>query len=382
MKVMMIVARLNVGGVALNVLQTVDALQKHGVEVILVHGRVGQHEGDMQYLARKLGIQSIILPTLGRELSPLYDLKTLWQLYRLMCQHRPDVVHTHTAKAGFVGRWAAWLARIPVRVHTFHGHVFHGYFSPRYTQFFLWMERLSARISSRIITLSDTLRTELSETYQVAPSDKIEVIPLGLNLQPFKHLEKGIFRREWSLPADTPIIAVVGRLVPIKNHLLFLQAARWVHERCPAVRFFIIGDGELRQDIEQHIHEWGLQEAVTITGWIQDMTPVYADVNLVTITSDNEGTPVSLIEAMAAGVPVVSTDVGGVRDLFREDFSAQLVLPNEPEKLAQVWLDTLTNPPEMPAAQARMFRDYDIFSLSARLIKLYSALGKREESAL
>ncbi|MBZ0310839.1 MAG: glycosyltransferase, partial [Anaerolineae bacterium] len=130
------------------------------------------------------------------------------------------------------------------------------------------------------------------------------------------------------------------------------------------------------------IHEWGLREVVIITGWIQDMPPVYADVNLVTITSDNEGTPVSLIEAMAAGVPVVSTDVGGVRDLFQGEFPAQLVPPNEPETLAQVWLDTLSHPPDMAAAQARMFRDYDIFSLTARLIKLYSALGKREESVL
>ncbi|MBZ0309076.1 MAG: glycosyltransferase, partial [Anaerolineae bacterium] len=228
MKVMMIVARLNIGGVALNVLQTVDALQKNGVEVVLVHGRISQHEGDMQYLAENLGIQSMVLPALERDLSLFHDLKTLWQLYRLMRKHRPDVVHTHTAKAGFVGRWAAWLARIPVRVHTFHGHVFHGYFSPRKTHFFLWMERLTARISSKIITLSESLRTELSSEYQIAPSEKIEVIPLGLKLQPFKHLEKGIFRRAWSLPPDVPIIAVVGRLVPIKNHLLFLQAARWV----------------------------------------------------------------------------------------------------------------------------------------------------------
>lgn len=383
MKVMMIVARLNIGGVALNVLQTVSALQKNeSIEVILIHGRVSEHEGDMYYLAENLGVRSVILPALERELSPIHDLKTIWQLYRLMRQHRPDIVHTHTAKAGFVGRWAAFLARIPVRVHTFHGHVFHGYFGPLKTRLFLWMERLSALISSRIITLSEALRTELSEVYSIAPKNKIEVIPLGLDLQSFTRLEKGHFRQQWNLPADAPLVAVVGRLVPIKNHLLFLQAAKLVHDRRPDVRFLIVGDGELRQDIEQQIRAWDFQKVITITGWIQDMTPVYSNVSLVTITSDNEGTPVSLIEAIAAGIPVVSTDVGGVRDLFKENFAAQLVPPNDPEKLAQAWLDTLANPPDMASARTRIFQEYDIHTLADRLIKLYLALGKREESVL
>lgn len=376
---MMVVARLNIGGVALNVLQTVAALQERdGIEVILVHGKVSEQEGDMQYLAETLGVKSVILPSLGRELSPQHDLKTLWQLYQLMRKHRPDVVHTHTAKAGFVGRWAAFFARVPTRLHTFHGHVFHGYFSPRKTQMFLWMERFSALISSKIITLSEALKTELSDIYKIAPKNKIEVIPLGLNLQPFTNLPKGNFREQFNLPPDAPIIAVVGRLVPIKNHRLFLEAAKITHEKNPHIRFLIVGDGELRPRIEEWIKELELQSTVTITGWIQEMAQVYRAANLVTITSDNEGTPVSLIEAIAAGVPVVSTDVGGVRDLLHHDFP--IVPPNNPQKLSQAWLATLHNPPDIQAA--RILQAYDIEALTDQLVRLYLASGKREESVL
>ncbi len=381
MKVMMIVARLNVGGVALNVLQTVHALQQHqNIEVILVHGKVGVQEGDMQYLAENLGVKTIVLPSLGRELSPKHDLNTLWQLYRLMRQHRPDVVHTHTAKAGFVGRWAAFFARIPIRLHTFHGHVFHGYFSPRKTQIFLWMERLSAKISTRIITLSEVLRDELSEIYRVAPKNKIVVIPLGLDLQSFTQPQTRNLREVWKISPDAPLIAVVGRLVPIKNHDLFLDAAKLTHQANPRIRFLIVGDGESRPHIEQKIRELGLQEVVTLTGWVQEMACVYRAVNLVTITSDNEGTPVSLIEAIAAGVPVVSTDVGGVRDLFQTDLSKQLVPPNDPAALSRAWLGTLANPPFVPTP--RILQMYDIHALTEKLIRLYTASDKREESVL
>jgi glycosyltransferase involved in cell wall biosynthesis len=377
MKVMMVVARLNIGGVALNVIQMVDALSRlPDMEVILVNGRIGEQEGDMQYLADQYGIQQIILPSLGRELSPLRDLQTICSLWRLMRRYRPDVVHTHTAKAGWVGRWAAWLAGIPVRVHTFHGHVFRGYFSPLKTALFLRLEQLTARLSTRIITLSETLRVELADLYHVTDQDRIEVIPLGLALQPFadRANQQGTLRKTFHLPPDAPLIGVIGRLVPVKNHRLFLQTAELLHQQRPDVRFVIIGDGELRQTLEKEIIERGLLGIVIITGWLEDVIGAYNDLDLVTITSDNEGTPVSLIEAIAAGIPVVSTDVGGVADLFGENLADQCVPAGDAHALCAAWLRTLDHPPTMEKAQARILSRYDIQQVAVQHADLYRRL--------
>ena len=377
MKVMMVIARLNIGGAAANVIQMVDALNHlPDVEAILVNGKIGEHEGDMQYLADHYHIPQIELASLGREVSPLRDLQTLWQLWRLIRQYKPDVVHTHTAKAGWVGRLAAFLARVPVRVHTFHGHVFSGYFSPRKTQVFLWMERITARISSRVITLSESLRDEIADTYHVTHRENIEVIPLGLDLQTFTSPQRsGEFRKKYGIPPGAPLIAVVGRLVPIKNHRLFLEAALILHTQRPDVHFVIIGDGELRRNIEDDIQRRGLESTVTITGWIENVAAIYGDLDLVTITSDNEGIPVSLIEALAGGIPVVSTDVGGVRDLPLEHAESWLVPSGDAEALAAAWQRTLESSPVLNDIKNRIIERYDLQHIAARHLELYRSLS-------
>lgn len=360
---MIVVARLNIGGVALNVVQTAAALDAQAdLEVVLVHGQVGAAEGDMHYLVDQHQIRTVEIQGLGRELSPRRDLATLFALWRLMRREKPDVVHTHTAKAGFVGRWAAWLAGISVRVHTFHGHVFKGYFGSRKTMLFLWLERITARITTRIVTLSAGLRDELAQEYRVAPAKKIIVLPLSLDLAPFINIPPSDFRQQHNIPPDVPLIAVVGRLVPIKNHRLFLDAA----QRCPDFHFVIVGDGEMRPLIEAEKNE-----RVHLTGWVQDMAAVYGAVDLVTITSDNEGTPVSLIEAIVAGVPVVSTDVGGVGDLLRPELTDQLVPPSNADALAQAWQRTLATPPDLTAARTRILAQYGI--QVAALVAVYRA---------
>jgi len=377
MKIMLVVARLNVGGVALNVVQLADHLRRMpDVEVLLVNGQVGEHEGDMQYLVDETPLQQVVIPTLGRELSPLRDVVTLWQLWRLMRKFRPDVVHTHTAKAGFVGRWAAWLARVPVRVHTFHGHVFHGYFSPRKTQLFLWLERLSARISSRIITLSETLRRQLSDEYRVTHDSNIEVIPLGLELTHFAEASRtwGTLRDSLDISLNAPIIAVIGRLVPIKNHRLFVEAAALLYAKRPDVRFVIVGDGELRAEIEADIAARGLSDVILMHGWAQDIVAVVTDCDIVTITSNNEGTPVSLIEAIAANVPVVSTNVGGVEDLLGAELPGQLVPPRDAQALCETWHATLESPPDMTAFQQKILETYSIERTAARHLELFRTL--------
>lgn len=373
MKVMLVVARLNVGGVALNLVQTAHALREAGEDVLLVYGQVGADEGDMAYLLEQYRIPSALIPSLGRELSPHRDLWTLWQLWRLMRKFRPDVVHTHTAKAGFVGRWAAFLARIPARVHTFHGHVFNGYFGRRKTHFFLTLERLTARITHQIVTLSDSLLHELADVYHVAPRHRFTVIPLGLDLAPFVAAQAGSLRGQYAIPESRQIIAVVGRLVPIKNHRLFIEAAALALQKNQNLHFAIVGGGELQAEIEADIAARGLTDFFTLTGWQSDLADLYPDFDLVTITSDNEGTPVSLLEALAAGIPVVSTRVGGVADLLA-GHDNWMVPTGDAAALSHGWLDVLATPPDISGLKAHVLRHYGLERAAGRHRELYKAL--------
>ena len=378
-RVMRIIARLNVGGPAIHVVLLTERLGPPAFESVLVCGHIGPHEGDMAYLAAQRGIAPVYIDELGRELSPLRDVVTLVKLWRLMRRWRPDVVHTHTAKAGFVGRWAAWLARVPVRVHTFHGHVFHGYFSPAKTRLFLWLERLTARLSTRLITISPGLRDEMAGTYRIAPAHKFEVVPLGLDLGAFAGTPRhsGHFRRQFGIPPEAPLVGIVGRLVPIKNHELFLQMAARL-ARTPGLqgaRFAIIGDGECRAEIEARATELGLGDHVLFTGWLADLRDAYSDMDTLVITSHNEGTPVSLIEALAAGVPVVSTAVGGVPDLLRGGAYGVLVTPGDPDRLAGAVTGALeARGSARPDVREAILADYDISRLARNLAGLYRAL--------
>lgn len=378
-KVLRIIARLNVGGPAIHVSLLTAKLAPPDYESVLVCGNIGPGEGDMAYYAEALGVTPVILPALGRALHPLRDLATLWTLYRLIRQHRPDVVHTHTAKAGFVGRVAAWLAGVPVIVHTFHGHVFHGYFSPAKTRLFLLLERLTGRMAAAIITLTDSLRDELADTYGIAPRDKFRVLGLGLNLAPFAETPRhaGAFRAGWGIPADVPLIGIVGRLVPIKNHALFVEAAARVRETLPDARFVIVGDGETRAAVEAQIAALGLTDAVIFAGWQRDLAPAYSDLDALVISSDNEGTPVAVIEALSGGCPVVATAVGGVAALLDDGAFGALVPPGDAPALASAIVDTIQHPPDVAPAQAAMLARYSIDRLVRDLDRLYRELLAR-----
>jgi glycosyltransferase involved in cell wall biosynthesis len=330
----------------------------------------------MSYYAAEHGVTPIILPTLGRELHPLRDLRTIWQLYRLLRRIRPDIVATHTAKAGFVGRVAARLAGVPVVVHTFHGHVFHGYFSPAKTRLFLLLERLAARLSDTIITLTPGQRRELAELYRIAPERKFTIMAYGLDLSAFAQARRrqGDFRRQWAVADTAPLVTIVGRLAPVKNHALFLQAARRVVDDLPAARFAIVGDGELRAELEAQVDALGLREAVFFTGWQKAVAPVLADSDVLVISSVNEGTPFTVIEAMAAGCPVVSTAVGGVPDFLNHGELGALVPSGDADALAAAIVRTLRQPPDAEALRATIVARYGIGRLAADLDALYRAL--------
>jgi glycosyltransferase involved in cell wall biosynthesis len=373
---MNILARMNIGGPAIHVTLVTEKLHAPDYESMLVSGTIDEGEGDMMYYAAQHGVRPLIIPELGRSLNPLRDLKTLWKLYRLIRQWKPHIVHTNTAKAGFVGRLAAWLAGAPVIVHTFHGHVFHGYFSPFMTQTFLWIERSAARLSDTLITLTHSLRQELSEKYHIAPREHFTIMPYGLDLDVFARVprKQGTFRKQWKIAPEVPLVGIVARLVPVKNHALFLQAAAKVIQTIPNAHFMIIGDGELRAEVEAQIETLGLRKSVTVTGWTRDMAAVYADLDVKVISSSNEGTPLTFIEALAAGCPVVGTDVGGVAEFLEQGRFGKVTPPGDAAALAAAIIDTLQHPPDMPAIRATIIERYGIERLARDLDTLYRAL--------
>jgi glycosyltransferase involved in cell wall biosynthesis len=342
LRVLRIITRLNIGGPALHVILLNSRLDPATFQSLLVCGKEGDAEGSLLGLAVSRGIQPIVLPSLGRAVRPLNDLSTTLRLVSLMRELRPDVVHTHMAKAGTAGRLAARIAGVPIIVHTYHGHVFHSYFSPNVSAVFRGVERALAKVTDRVIAIGETQRHDIMR-YDIAPPEKIEVIPLGLELDRFRDVTKlrGSLRRELGLQDDHPLIGIVARLVPIKAHEVFLEAAANVLRQVPRARFIIVGDGERRHELEQLANALGIGGATYFLGWRAELEQVYADLDVVTLTSLNEGSPVALIEAMTAGRPVVSTDVGGVREVIQDGVSGLLVPPHDSPQLARAIVQLL-----------------------------------------
>lgn len=324
--ILRIIARLNIGGPAIHAHLLTTGLDPDAFESILVTGRISPHEGDMApYLFDPLDKRLVVIPELQREIHPVSDLKVLCKIFTLLRRVRPDIVHTHTAKAGTVGRIAALMYRClcgpEVKiVHTFHGNVFEGYFSRARSWLFEGIERLLAKGTDAIIAISESQKLLLSETHRVAPLAKIRHIELGFDLEPFfsNTSLKGQFRGRMRVSMESLLIGIIGRLVPIKDHRLFLHGARDFLKAYPyrSVQFAVVGDGELRKELEGYCEQLGIKEHVHFCGWIRDIPMVYADLDILALTSINEGTPVSIIEAMASSVPVIATDAGGVRDIL------------------------------------------------------------------
>jgi glycosyltransferase involved in cell wall biosynthesis len=316
-KILRAITRLNIGGPAIHAILLSRALNDGALfSSTLVTGTTARHEGDMLDLAHARSVEPLVLPALGREISPTDDLVSLARMVKLVRQLRPDIVHTHMAKAGTVGRLAARICGVPLVVHTYHGHVFHSYFSPAKTRVFLTIERALGLVTNRIIVVGDGQRDEIA-SYGVAPLRKLTTIRLGLELDQFLQAEqhRGELRRELGIDPDTPLVGIVGRLVPIKAPELFLQAAVNIRDALPNAQFLVVGDGERRRDLESLAVSLGLRDAVRFLGWRRDLVRVYADLDVVALSSLNEGSPVVLIEALASARPVVATSVGGVPEV-------------------------------------------------------------------
>jgi glycosyltransferase involved in cell wall biosynthesis len=376
-RILRVFSRLNVGGPSLHVIHLAAGLEAHGFRTRLVVGRESEREGNLMDLALERRVDVLALSGLGREIRPFADLRALVGLVRLARRFRPHVVHTHTAKAGVLGRVAARLARVPVVVHTYHGHVLREYFGRVTSAAFRAIERVLARFSDGLVTVSESVKADLVEM-AIAPAGRIRVVPLGLELEPFTGtLPRGVLRADAGYPAEAPLVGMVGRLAPVKDVPTFLRAARLVRVRRPDVRFSLVGDGPERTSLEAEAQALGLQDAVCFHGWRRDLPAVYGDLDVVVNASRNEGTPVALIEALAAGRPVVATAVGGTPDVLAAGTHGTLVPAQDAEALAAAIEATLAAPPSAEraaAARAHVLARYGVPRLLGDLADLYREL--------
>lgn len=350
-KVLRIINRFNLGGPTYNVAY-LSKYMSDDFETLLVGGAKDDTEESSDFIINNLGLKPIIVEEMLREIDLKNDYAAYKKIKKIIREFKPDIVHTHASKAGTLGRLAASSCDVPIIIHTFHGHVFHSYFGKLKTLFYKTIERYLAKKSTVIIAISEIQKKELVEIHKICKAEKVKVIPLGFDLSKFQEniLEKRkSFRTKYNLDEDEIAISIIGRLVPIKNHTLFLEAINIVSEKTSKkIRAFIIGDGEERQNIESKATELGIsfidgtktnkKSLLTFTSWIKEIDIALAGSDIIVLTSLNEGTPVSLIEAQAANKPIVSTNVGGIENIVLPDKTAFLCENNNLKEFSEALL--------------------------------------------
>jgi len=355
-RVLRIHNRLIIGGPAINVTYLTRYMSPE-FDTTLVIGGKDDHEQDAMHLTKDLGIEPVVVNEMRRDIHPLQDGIAYQKIKELIEKYKPDVVHTHAAKAGVIGRLAAEACNVPVIIHTFHGHVFHSYFNKWQTNVFIHIERYLARKSTGIVAISASQKHELANVYKICPEEKLQIIPLGLDLDKFQNKQdekRKTFRQKYKIEDHEIAIGVIGRIVPVKNHSLFVAAAKKVLEKTSkSVRFVVIGDGDMRPQMEEEFAKAGIdycyfpeqnkKTTALCTSWLTDMDEVLAGLDIIALTSHNEGTPVSLIEAQAAGKPIVSTNVGGVSDVVMHDQCGYVTKPGDADEFAEALLKLIEN---------------------------------------
>jgi glycosyltransferase involved in cell wall biosynthesis len=386
LRVLRLIARLNVGGPALHTVILNDGLRRRGLETLLVYGSVGPQEASFEELARARSLPTVHVPQLGRRISALDDARALVRILGILWRWTPDVVHTHTAKAGTLGRIAALVYNTTARrsrrcavIHTFHGHVLEGYFGPLGSAVVRAVERTLARITNRIVTISVRQQDDITRRFAIAPPGKVAIVPLGLELGPLLALDarSGRTRTGPTGKSDEVIVGYVGRLVPIKDLDTLVRGVALARERLPQIRLVIAGDGDERRALEARVTELGLEGRVDFLGWRSDLAALYQTMDVFVLTSINEGTPVSLIEAMAAGVPVVASSVGGVPDVVEDGVTGVLVPPRQPEAVAAAIVSAVTQPERAWVMAARARRSVRDRFDSARLVQETEAMYRQ-----
>lgn len=338
-KILRIINRFNLGGPTYNAAYLTKYLEPD-YETLLIGGQHDESEKSSMHILDNLGLKPIIIPEMQRSLNPYKDQIAFKKIQNIIKEFKPDIVHTHAAKAGALGRRAAYKMGVNQIYHTFHGHVFHSYFGNFKTRIFKEIEKNLAKKSTKIIAISEIQKSELSKIHKICPENKIEVIPLGFDLERFntdKDAKRKEFRKKWNLKENEIAIGIIGRLVPIKNHKFFIDAIQEVlkNSKVP-IRAFIVGDGEEKQNIINYIKNKNLDFSLNynpatfhLTSWIKEIDRVNSGMDIICLTSLNEGTPVSLIEAQASGKPIVSTKTGGIENIVLENKTALLSEKND-----------------------------------------------------
>ena len=382
-RVLRVIARLNMGGPALHVAYLTDGLKKRGYETTLVAGSLARGEDSMAFVADARGVSVIRIDELGREISPLRDLVATFRLARLIRRERPQILHTHTAKAGTVGRVAALLAgsrRPPIVVHTFHGHVLRGYFGPLRSLFFRLLERWLAAQTTALIAVSPQVRDDLV-ALGIAPRERFAVIRLGIELDERVAPDQNgrvESRRYLGIPDGRFAVGWIGRMTAVKRTDDVLVAFKSLRESGVDATLCMVGDGPDRAGLEQRAHDLGIVRDTLFLGYQEDVAPFYAAFDALVLPSSNEGTPVSVIEALGAGRPVVATRVGGIPDVVRDGEEGFLVEPGATDELAER-LGQLARDPALRERMGKQGRDrvlprYAVERLVDDIDRLYRSL--------
>jgi glycosyltransferase involved in cell wall biosynthesis len=354
-RILRVIARLNMGGPALHVAYLSAGLRDRGYETTLVAGAVSQGEESMAYAAEELGVPVTTLPHLHREISPVRDLLAIFRLARIMREQRPHILHTHTAKAGAIGRVAAllaWGARPPIVVHTFHGHVLFGYFGRVRSWLFRWVERRLARITDALIAVSPEVRDDLV-ALRVAPERKFVVIRLGIELDERvarSHETRDETRRIMGIGDEHFLVGWIGRMTGVKRAEDVLRAFKLLRDHGVEATLCMVGDGPDRERVEELAGSLGIMRDCLFPGYQEEFGLFFGAFDVFVLPSANEGTPVTAIEALASGCPVVATRVGGVPDVVRDGEDGFLVEPGDVAALAERLVRLAAD----PALRARM----------------------------
>ncbi|WP_165958195.1 glycosyltransferase [Segetibacter sp. 3557_3] len=354
-RLLVILNRFVIGGQSTDTIPLLYQLSKR-YHVKIIYGKKEADEIAPLFLLEQYpGLTMIEVPAMQRTLNPVTDVVAFRNIVKEIKAFKPDIVHTHGAKSGFLGRLAARMCKVPVVVHTFHGHVFHSYFNRIISKAVVNTERLMASVTDAAIALSTSQRNEIVNTFKVFPRMKVHVIPLGLEMKLAGSDARMNFRDGYGLPSHEVAVGIIGRIVAIKNHHHYLRIAKnLLDSGCNNCTFFIIGDGNLAAALQQYLDENGTLYStphkpsagakVIFTSWLYDMPTVVAGLDIIALTSLNEGTPVSLIEAQMGGKPVIAYDVGGVADTFLDNVSGYLVPKGDIETFTQKLSQLIGNP--------------------------------------
>lgn len=380
-KVVHIITKLELGGAQQNTLYTVSHLDKERFIPILITGSEGLLVDD----AKRLGIEAYFLPSLVREINPVKDIQALLYIRRLLLRIKrssqsPIIVHTHSSKAGIIGRWAAYLSGIPVIIHTFHGYGFNDYQSLLKKWLFIFLERLTARITTKFIAVSKN-NIEKGINAGIFKGDDVELIRSGIDIGEFKDvaIDKAKKKKELGIEADLPIVGMIACFKPQKAPLDFIKAAHIVHQKMPDVRFIVAGDGELRPAIEDLINRFGMKDKIRLLGFRRDIPEILKCLDVFVLTSLWEGLPRVILQAMAAGIPVVATAVDGSSEVVKNGINGFLVKPGDLEGIAEKIIYILQKSQDLKfniSDFKSILDEFDIDLMVRQQEKLYEALVK------